>query len=66
MNIEIDLGANGSEIKKPASSLIKILVLGDFSGKGRFDAASGENSGIRNMFNPDPSKLDAAVARLRC
>jgi len=64
MNIEMNLGSNRPEMKKSRGSAINILVLGDFSGKGRFDAASEESRGIRNMFTLDPGKLDTAVARI--
>ena len=64
MNIEMNLGSNRPEIKKSGRSAINILVLGDFSGKGRLDTTSDENPGIRNMFTLDPGKLDTAVARI--
>ena len=64
MNIEMNLGSNRPKLKKSRPSAANILVLGDFSGKDRIAAASGENTGIRNMFTLDPNKLDEAIARI--
>ena len=64
MNIVMNIDSNRPKYKKSRPSTANILVLGDFSGKDRLDAASNANAEIRNMFTLDPNQLDAAVAKV--
>ena len=64
MNIEMNIDSNSPKMKKSRPPAANIFVLGDFSGKGRPDAAPEAMAGIRNMFTLDPNKLDSAIARI--
>ena len=64
MNIEMNIDSNRPKYKKSRPSTANILVLGDFSGKDRLDAASNANAEIRNLFTLDPNQLDAAVEKV--